>query len=277
MDLIIGESLDEEHDLNFEVTRAGPSKVNQLVVNGAIDIGHAAPTQAAAANRQGNNMQLFGPWLANHTSLVVKSDSSYESWEDLRGETVATLPEPTASYYDTTLRLSHMDIEFEEAYDVEQAGTQTIHSYFQRGDVDAYVIFPPLLIPTLADGDGREIERLAEPFREIYGGNLHFQNLAASNDWLEENEERASAVVDIFVEASEMMAEDPVSYLESNYTDTANYETDEHYELAAERTSDIYPGTWEEEDRQQVQDQIEELKDLGHLEGDTPSDVTVTV
>jgi ABC-type nitrate/sulfonate/bicarbonate transport system substrate-binding protein len=277
MDLIEGEELDAEYDLNFEVTRAAPAEVAQLVVNRGVDVGHAAPTQAAGANRQGNNIRLFGPWLANHTSLLVQPDSSYESWEDLRGESLATLPEPTASYYHTTLRLSHLGITLEEAYDVQQAGTQSIHSQFNRGEVEAYIIFPPLLINQLASDAGREVERLPSAFEEIYGSNLHFQNLAAYDEWIQNNEDTARRVKDVFVEASEMMSEDPVSYLRADYTETAAYETDEEYELAGERTPAIYPGTWAEDDRQQIEDQIEELKELGHLNSDSPSDVTVSL
>lgn len=274
MDVILGEGLDDEHDITIEPTRAGPSEVPQLVVNGGVDVGHLSPVQAAEANHQGNEIRLFGPWLANHTSLLVKPDSPYDTWEDLQGERIGTLPEPTGTYYHTTLRLAHMDIEFEEAYQVEQAGTQTIHSYFQRGDVDAYVFFPPVLIPTLADNEAREIERLSNGFQDIYGDNLHFQNLGAYNDWIQNNEEMAQTVQEIFTEASQMLADDPVSYLQQDYTDTANYESDEHYELAADRTPDIYPGTWEDEDRQNIEDQIADLKDFGQLDEQVPSDVT---
>lgn len=277
MDMILGEGLDRKHDLVFEPTRAGPSEVSQLVVNGGVDVGHQAPFQAASARMEGNNVSLFGPWLGNHTSLIVQPDSEYESWEDLQGESIAGLPEPTASYYHTTLRLSHLGMKFEEDFTVEQAGSQAMHSFFERGDVEAHVHFPPVMIPLLADGEIREIELLPNAFDDIYGNNLHFQNLSAYDDWLESNPDIAKRVQDVFIEAAEKMTQSPLDYLRADYTGTAAYKTDAHFELAAERTKSIYMSTWGEDDKQQIADQINELKDLGHLSQDMPSDVTYSL
>lgn len=267
--VIKGEELDKANGINLEIERVSPGQVSQLVINRGVELGSISTFGGASANHKGRDIRVFGPILSSHISVIVAEDSSYESWEDLKGEKFGILPEPSGTYYHTMLRLANIDLDMEEDFNLVEGSPPTIQAAFDKGDLEAYVSFPPTVINRLVDPDVpvRRLERLPDVFEEIYGHNLPFHNLAAYQGWIDEDPERAKAAQQTFIDGAKALSEKPVEMLEKH---TDAYSTDAGYEMAKEETPPIYSADWEAT-KPLITEQIEDAQDLGAVNKDWPT------
>jgi ABC-type nitrate/sulfonate/bicarbonate transport system substrate-binding protein len=272
MEVALGEELDIENGIDIEPQRAAAPQVEQILVNRGVEVAYMSANGTAKSRAEGREISIFGPWLADHNSLMVLPDSEVESWEDLLGESVGTLPEQTGTFNHTSLRLAAEGMSFTEDFDLRKGSPGSIHSLNARGDIAAHMHFIPVTVKNLEEGNFREVEYLPDKLNELFGRNLHFVSLAAYDSFIDENSEVARGIRQTILDAAELLNNEPSKYL-SRYRDVSGYETDAQVEFAAERTPSIYPTEWDDEARSNIKDQVQRGKDLGILPEDVPTDV----
>lgn len=272
MEVLLSEGLDEEYGIEIEPERAPAPEVTQLLVNEAVDVAYSSPQGAANANLQGRDIRIYGPWLADHNSLMVLPDSDIGGWEDLMGQRVGTLPEASGMFNHAAIRLAAEDMDFNEDFDLRKGNPGAIHSFNQNQEVAAHLHFPPVSIKAMQQQSFQEIEFLPNKLEELFGRNLHFVSLAAYQDFLDNNTEAAQAVRSALLDAAQLVNDDPETYISQNQ-DFTGFENDEQVQLASERAPAMYPTEWNDEARNNIVDQLEKSKELGTIPEDAPTDV----
>lgn len=272
MEVLLDEGLDEEHGIEIEPERAPAPEVTQLLVNEAVDVAYSSPQGAANANIQGRNIRIYGPWLADHNSLMVLPDSDVEGWEDLLGERIGILPEASGTYNHAAMRLAAEDMNITEDFDLRKGNPGAIHSFNQNQEVAAHFHFPPVSIKSMEEGSFREVEFLPDKLEELFGRNMHFVSLAAYEEFLNDNSEAAQSVRSALLDAAQLIHDDAETYI-SQHQDFTGFENDEQVKLAAERAPAMYPNEWNDEARDNIVDQLEKSKELGTIPDDAPTDI----
>lgn len=276
MEVVLSEDLDAEHGIEIETERAPAPQVTQLLVNEAVDIAYASPQGTASANTQGRNIRIFGPWLADHNSLMALPDSDIEGWEDLREGRLGILPEASGTYNHTSLLLAEAGMSLTENFDLRTGNPGAIHSFNQNEEVDAHLHFPPVSIKSIEEESFREVKFLPNQLEELYGRNLHFVSLAAYEGYLSDNPEIAEAVRSTLLDAADLINEDAETHI-SNHQDFTGFENDQQVQLAAKRAPPMYPNEWTEEDRNNIVSQLERSKEVGIIPDNAPTDVVASL
>lgn len=275
-DVIIGEGFDERNGISLEITEAGPAEVPQLVINGSVDTGFGNPIGMANARTQGHNVSLFGPWIRNHSSLLVGPDSDVQEWEDLVGDSIGMLSPPSGIWFHTAMVLNGLGLDIEEDFETHTGAPPAILSWITGGDVDAGVLFYPLITSPLVEGDLLEVAFMPEVFEDVYGRVFDFVNLIALDEWLDEDHDRALQFQRTTVETHEWVMNNPVETLE-RYGPNSGVETDEEIELTAEKLPDIV-STWDtDQAKENIQEELELAQELGMLDSDAPTDIVADI
>lgn len=276
MEVLLSEGLDEEHGIDIETERAPAPQVTQLLVNQAVDIAYASPQGAANANLQGRAIRIFGPWLADHNSLMALPDSDIQGWEDLRGQRLGILPEASGTYNHVSLLLAEAGMSLTEDFDIRTGNPGAIHSFNQNNEVAAHMHFPPVSVRSIEEGSFREVIFLPDQLQDLYGRNLHFVSLAAYQEYLSNNEETATAVRAALIDAADLIHEDAATHI-ANHQDFTGFENDAQVQMAAERAPPMYPNQWTDQDRSNIRSQLQRSKDVGIIPGDAPTDVVADI
>lgn len=267
------EGFAEEHGIELDIQGAAPGKAMQLLKNEAVVVSIFSPQGASIANTEGSNIRLFGPNLSNHTSLMTATDDGddIQGWDDLVGESVGILGPPTGMWNHTQLLLAEMGHSMDD-FDFRKGSPGAIHAFDTKGDVAAHAHFVPVTIKAIQSGAMREVLFMPDAFEEIFGHNLQFVPLAAHEEWIEEDPDRARSVRAAMIDAQTLFTESPEETI-SNYMDVIGLENDEQVSLAVERMPAIYPAEWTSDQKDNVVSQLERSKENGILPPDAPTDI----
>lgn len=275
-DVVKGEEFDHQNDINVEITEAGPAEVPQLVINGSVDTGFGNPTGMSMARTEGHEVSLYGPWNANHSSLLAPPDSNVGGWEDLTGEQIGILSPPSGIWNHTTMLLAERGMDLETDFETRTGAPPAIRSWITGGDVTAGVLFYPLIVPPLVDGDLVEVAFIPDLLEETFGRVYDFVNLIALDEWLDESPELAAGMQQAMIDAHEYIRDNPVEVLEG-YGADVTVESDEEIELMAEKLPGIVPGWDTDQAKTDIREQLEFVKELGMLPEDAPTDIVADI
>ncbi len=275
-DVFKGEEFDHQNDVNIEITEAGPSEVPQLVINGSVDTGFGNPTGMALARTEGHEVSIYGPWNANHSSLLAPADSDVSGWDDLVGEEIGILGPPSGIWNHTSMLMAERGRNLEEDFETRTGAPPAIQSWITGGDVAAGVLFYPLIVPPLVEGDLVEVGFIPDMLEETFGRVYDFVNLIALDPWLEESPELAERTQQTLIDAHEYVQNNPVGVLEE-YGAEVTVESDEEIELMAEKLPGIVPGWDTQEAQENIQEQLEFVKELGMIPEDAPTDIVADI
>jgi ABC-type nitrate/sulfonate/bicarbonate transport system substrate-binding protein len=276
LEIAVGEEFDINHGVDISPVRAAPPQVFQQIANHAVEVAMFGVQATAAARREGKNISIYGPWLANHNSLVVLPDSEVESWEDLRGERIGILPPSSAQYNHAQIRVSQLGMDLEDDFDLRTGGPGAIHSLNKKGETAAHLGFVPPSVNALVNEEFREVEYFPEILTEAFGRNLHYTGLAGWDGFLNENRDAAIGIRNALLDAANLLNEQPQEIL-STYRESSGYQSQAEVEFAADRTPPLYPTEWNDDARADIIDQLKRSKELGAIAEDAPTEVVANI
>ncbi len=134
--------------------------------NKEIDIGFLGGPPAISAIDKGIDVSIYGFAHMEGSAIIVRKDSPYETVKDLKGKLIAV---PVfGSIQDVLTRMTLKMNGLEPVRDVklmeagELGGVGQLPTLLKRGDVDAYVAWPPFNEIPLVEGFGRPLLRPEE-------------------------------------------------------------------------------------------------------------------
>lgn len=180
--------------------QAGPSMIPAFQ-SGEIDIGFLGGPPAISAIDKGVDISIIAQAHTEGSAIMVRDDSPLQKVEDLKGKMVAV--PMYGSIQDVLLRMVLQDHGLEPLKDVklmeagEMGGVSQLPTLLKRGDIDAYVAWPPFNEIPLVEGYGRALLKPQEmiPYNPCCV-------IAARNDFVAKHPDLVKKILKITEEAS---------------------------------------------------------------------------
>lgn len=273
------EGFDKAHGIDLNVVGTSIADLSLILAEREVDTG-IVPVQFPSNIRATEDLEIsaFGTPALNYNGLCTSQENTFDSWHDLVGQRVGILPPPTVAYFHVQMVLAQMGYDLEEDFDVRTGGLSAVHSFDMQGDVDAHVNAPPPQFSEMVAGNIREITWIPNLMEEEFGFVLPFLCLAAYDDWIEEDRERARNVQAAILDATNFL-HDRIDTAMERYSDADTepaggfgFESDDERDLALERLPASYPTAWGGAEKDRFIETMELAQDLGIIEADAPAD-----
>ncbi len=257
--------LDQRHGVDLEIKYFDPAATEQAVLLRRADAGIFPVVSAARVNLAGERIRLFAPALINHNSVVVQKGTLATRLADLRGKRIGTLDRISMTYTSMATIAKTQGLDLEQDFKLTLSPPPVLMALFGRGELDALVIFEPLVTRLVSEGHG-EIMRLDEVWRKETGQPMVALAIGAHEDWLKSHPEAARRVFRTVMEAMATVQRNPKAVIEE-HREFLGAKTDQQLARLIDRMPQLYPARW---DRQLIENMTTLLKknvDLGFLKG----------
>src|SRR5713101_9675459 len=175
--------LDERNGLLLDVKYFDPAATEQAVVLRRVDAGIFPVVSAARVNLIGEKIRLFAPALINHNSVVLQKGSTATRLVDLKGKRIGTLDRISMTYTSLATIAKMQGLDLEKDFKLTLSPPPVLMALFSRGELDALVIFEPLVSRLTSQGY-REMMRLDAFWREQTGEPMVALAIGAHQDWI---------------------------------------------------------------------------------------------
>jgi NitT/TauT family transport system substrate-binding protein len=257
------EGFDEENGFRGEYLAVDPDAATNTFLIGESDIAMEQDgINMTIVQAEGHQAVLFAPGLNMMTGIVVAEDSPYQEPADLAGEKVGHFGVDSGTTSTIALMLREIyGLDVFTEYDLREAGPEALPELLKNGQVEAIFDFEPLALRAVLETPGRYLFEPAKEWAEHTGGwSPWLTNLAAREDWLQDNEDIALGIRDAWMQGIEVLEESNYEILrEEPYKSFLELKSDEELEAFIEYCVDLpcFGTTWTEEDIQGLNEYLE--------------------
>lgn len=267
--------IDKKHGLNLTFTSRNPGDLERSIIAREHEGIHGtSPFFVPRSIAEGHRLKIYSPEIAMTYYLAVRTESSYQTIENLRGRKVAVLPKVTAAYSSIALILqSSLGINPEKDFRLVFGSIPEAIELLRRGEVDAAIVSYPLAASIFASGQFRSVARLADFWEEKEGLSHPFVVNIAFEDWLENRMNRK--VLKRYIAASnetvQLMMDRPEVVTEENnpalneYLKTNGLDSPEAKRLLRENVPALLYSAWSEKDAEAIKLVLKRAKEYGFL------------
>lgn len=203
---------DEKHGVRLDLKPFDPADAEKAVVIGSVEVGFFVPISWAKVNLEDQSVAFLLPLYTNHGSLLVRTDSPYQSIDDLRGKKIATLGQISGLYTSMQVLLRKMGLDWERDFELVSGPAPAVIAALERGDVEAGLPFEPNVSMLLASGKYREVMNPNQTWIQMMGSPLFMVGLAAKQSWIDQNRDTARAVKATILDATTYLRQRPEVY-----------------------------------------------------------------
>jgi NitT/TauT family transport system substrate-binding protein len=235
--------LDERNGIVLEVKYFDPAATEQAVVLRRVDAGIFPVVSAARVNLIGEKIRLFAPALINHNSVVLQKGSTATRLADLKGKRIGTLDRISMTYTSLATIAKMQGLDLEQDFKLTLSPPPVLMALFSRGELDALVIFEPLVTRLVSEGY-REMMRLDQFWREQTGAPMVALAIGAHEDWISSHPGAARKLFRTVVDAMAHIQANPKSVVQE-HRQSLMIETDQQLARLAERLPPLYAARWD--------------------------------
>ena len=233
------------------------------------DVAMMAPsTMVRLLAEQSFESVVIGPTNWSGNAWVVRADSPYESFSDLRGERIGNFPRTTGAYFFSSVLADAMDLSIEDDFESVEADVSALVALLENGEVAAVNLFQPHIARMVVTGDYRVLTDFDEAFLDVMGARPLKAGYAATRAWIEANPEAVDAIQQVLAEAIRVIkAGEDEEFFRENAAELFGLTTPEQVDAGFEvnRLNYVAPDEWSQENVA-VQNQIlQEGVNLGLL------------
>lgn len=197
-----GQKFDVKHGIDLEVKYFAISEGINALIFRKIELGYLPVIAAARANLRGRDLRLITPLMTSHFSVLVNTDDAAKSIADLKGRRLGILDRNTGMYADFAVNLKLSGYDFEKDFKVVTGAPQVYIGLLKRRELDAIVLFEPLVSKLLAAGWVRELENVDAMWKRQTGADYLFSvGIGAYGDWIEKNPDLTRAVQNMIADS----------------------------------------------------------------------------
>lgn len=172
--------------------------------NGSATCAMMSWVNLAQAKEQNAEAVALAPAWASHASILVPTDSPYQTLADLAGKRVVSAQRTTGVYSETRAVLQSQNIDIEKDFKLQPMGDSVVAvALYKKGDFDAMLDNEPVVSQLLAEGSSRELLQVGAFQAELNGGRFSPVNSwGVRKDWLEGQD--AKKITELFTRASQL-------------------------------------------------------------------------
>ncbi len=238
-------NLDKKNGIELDLKYFDPAKAEEAVFYRQVDAGIFVPIALARVNLKGHNIRMFGPFLWNHTSLMVRKGAPYRSLEDLKGKKLGTLARISGLYTSLAIIARMKGMDLEKDFHLVFGTPPVLFGLLKRGDVDAIVHFDPFVSRMITEGWAEEVLRVNDLWKELTGQPMLMVGLSAYEDWIKKNPELAKKVAKTMADGVEYIKAHTDQVVEA-LREPQGIKTDAEAALLKKRYPIHLPERWDE-------------------------------
>jgi NitT/TauT family transport system substrate-binding protein len=235
--------LDEHNGLVLDVKYFDPAATEQAVVLRRADAGIFPVVSAARVNLIGERIRLFAPALINHNSIVLQKGSTATRLADLKGKRLGTLDRISMTYTSLAVIAKMQGLDLDQDFKLTLSPPPVLMALFGRGELDALVIFEPLVTRLVSEGYV-EMVRLDRFWREQTGQFMVALAIGAHEDWLNSHPAAARKLFRTLIDAMAAIQANPKAIVQE-HRQSLMIETDEQLKRLTERMPRLYTARWD--------------------------------
>jgi NitT/TauT family transport system substrate-binding protein len=277
------EGFDRENGFVGEYLPVDPDAATNTFLIGESDIAMEQDgVNMTIVQKEGHRAVLFGPGLNMMTGIVVAEDSPYQDPTDLVGEKVGHFGVDSGTTSTIALMLQEIyGLNVFEEYDLREAGPEALPELLKSGEVEAIMDFEPLALRAVLETPGRYLFEPTKAWAEHTGGwSPWLTNLAAREDWLQENEEVAFGIRDAWMQGIQVLEDSNYEILrEEPYKSFLELKSDEELEAFIDYCADLpcFGTSWTEEDIDALNDYLALFAENGILIEETAAEPVAVI
>ena len=190
-------------------------KINNMMMDfteaaNAMKLGRAAasamqPSTAINLIKGGTDIRLVTPQLWSGNSWVVKKDSPYKSFGDLKGKKIGNFARVTGAYFFSAIIAKEAKLDLEKDFQSIPAETGALIALLERGDVEAINMFEPHVTRMVMSGRYRVLIDFDIALEEMFGAPPLKSSVGMLKETVEKQPQLVKAIRSSYVEAIQMI------------------------------------------------------------------------
>uniref|UniRef100_A0A7J3ZIR6 ABC transporter substrate-binding protein n=1 Tax=Fervidicoccus fontis TaxID=683846 RepID=A0A7J3ZIR6_9CREN len=215
LDIMLEAHLDRKHGFRLEVLRLQKTPdILAAIAKGDADLAVIPVEMAAKLVQDGENIKIVAVDMFQNQAILAKSEGM-ESAADLKGKRVAAVvASGTYMMFKAYLKLAYnVDVSEtgfnESAVNVVNVPPGLIVAALERGDVDAIVVWEPLVSRAIVEASARIVEDFSAMWKRLgYPGEPVMLVWVARGDFVERSESALRAFLSARLEAARAWIDD---------------------------------------------------------------------
>lgn len=225
----------------------------QFLLQGESDVSFDGdPVTSALLRTQGHDISTFYPLVVQDATMVTRGDASYETVQDLIGQSVGHDGLESGTMTAAQILLNEFeDIDIAEDFDLQLTEEAALIRLVERGDLEATFLGQPELLIAEIDFGLKTVWGPAwQVWQDERGGATWNITMMASEQWLRENPELAAGVTAAWDDAHEWIKEDTDRLTQDPFPELLGIENPEVMQAFADLIGeqDYFVNSWTEED-----------------------------
>ena len=176
----------------------------------AVKLGRAVasamqPSTAVNLIKSGTDIRLVTPQIWSGNSWVVKKDSPYKSFADLKGKKIGNFARVTGAYFFSAVIAKEHKLDLEKDFQSIPAETGALIALLERGDVEAINMFEPHVTRMVMSGRYRVLVDFDIALEEIFGAPPLKSTVGMLKETVEKQPQLVKALRGAYAEAVQMI------------------------------------------------------------------------
>jgi len=190
-------------------------KLNNMMMDfteaaNAVKLGRAVasamqPSTAVNLVKSGTDIRLITPQIWSGNSWVVKKDSPYKSFGDLKGKKIGNFARVTGAYFFSAVIAKENKLDLEKDFQSIPAETGALIALLERGDVEAINMFEPHVTRMVMSGRYRVLVDFDIALEEIFGAPPLKSSVGMLKETVEKQPQLVKAIRSAYGEAVQMI------------------------------------------------------------------------
>jgi NitT/TauT family transport system substrate-binding protein len=167
--------------------------------------GRARPSTAVNLVKSGTDIRLITPQIWSGNSWLVKKDSPYKSFADLRGKKIGNFARVTGAYFFSAVIAKENKLDLEKDFQSIPAETGALIALLERGDVEAINMFEPHVTRMVMSGRYRVLVDFDIALEEIFGAPPLKSTVGMLKETVEKQPQLVKAIRSAYAEGIQLI------------------------------------------------------------------------
>lgn len=232
-------------------------KINNLMMDfteaaNALKLGRAIasamqPSTAVNLLRSGTDIRLIAPQIWSGNSWLVKKDSPYKSFADLKGKKIGNFARVTGAYFFSAVIAKEKKLDIERDFQSIPAETGALIALLERGEVEAINMFEPHTTRLVLSDKYRVLLDFDEELEKLFGAPPLKSSVGMLRETIEKQPALVKAIRGAYVDAVKMIkAGDDKDFFEAKAKEFFNLSTPEQIAAGMKQNRQNFADLWGE-------------------------------
>jgi ABC-type nitrate/sulfonate/bicarbonate transport system substrate-binding protein len=167
--LIEARGIATAHGLKIENMRMDFTEAANALRLGRAVASAMQPSTAVNLIKSGTNIRLITPQVWSGNSWVVRKDSPYKTFSDLKGKKIGNFARVTGAYFFSAVIAKQKKLDIERDFQAIPAETGALIALLERGEVEAINMFEPHTTRLVLSGKYRVLLDFDNDLAQIFG------------------------------------------------------------------------------------------------------------